>query len=236
MNCRTTLGNLNLLMSQYDFDNFHFDGEWDDAEEIAWGESEWQKYLSCSDSEITRFITIYNSVIERADRLDEAAHLMGWDREDWAIGEDDELPEETTEEISSEESFGANAPYTIHRHPVYIATTALYLHARKNWEHFLSMGGSKTEAQFVWQYASSLRDGEIHASLGVQCLELGDNQLAVCHFKQAHSSLNETLRMNSHLSNLHPYLPSLTKYQEDVRKRLLDLREIWLRVIQECRR
>ena len=229
------MGNRNLVMSQYDFDNFHFDGEWDDAGEIAWGEAEWQKYLRDSDTEVTRFITIYNSVIERPDRLDEAAHLMGWDREDWAIVEEENEDGEE-EQVSSEEPFDANAPYTIHRHPVYIATTALYLHTRRNWEHFLSMAGSKTDSQFVWQYASSLRDGEMHASLGVQCLDLGDNQLAVCHFKQAHSALNETLRMNSLLSDLHPRLPSLSKYQEDVMKRLLDLREIWLRVIQECRR
>ena len=230
------MGNRNIVMSQYDFDNFHFDGEWDDAGEIAWGEAEWQKYLRDSDTEITRFITVYNGVIERPDRLDEAAHLMGWDREDWAIGDEEEEGVEEEGQPSGVEPFDANAPYTIHRHPVYIATTALYLHARRNWEHFLSMASSKTDSQFVWQYASSLRDGEMHASLGVQCLDLGDNQLAVCHFKQAHSALNETLGMNSRLSDLHTQLPSLSKYQEDIRKRLLDLREIWLRVIQECRR
>jgi hypothetical protein len=105
-----------------------------------------------------------------------------------------------------------------------------------NWEHFISTAEVVTEPQFVWKYASSLRDGEMNAVLGVQCLDLGDNQLAVCHFKQAHTALNETLQMNSQLSEIHPDNQSLREYQAGIRKRLLDLREIWLRVIQECRR
>jgi hypothetical protein len=76
----------------------------------------------------------------------------------------------------------------------------------------------------------------MHAILGVQCLDLGDNQLAVCHFKKAHTALNETLQMINRLSEIYLELASLPKYQDDLRKRLLDLREIWLRVIQECRR
>ncbi|MFP6901825.1 MAG: hypothetical protein VCA36_12835 [Opitutales bacterium] len=224
-------------MSHHDFDSFHFDGEWDDAGEIAWSEAEWQRYLCDSEAEVSRFITIYNSVMDRPDRLDEAAHLMGWDIEEWAVGEDD--LEETDADVDytpGAESFDSTAPYTIHRHPVYIASSALYLHTRKNWEHFLSISGPKAKPQFVWKYASSLRDGEMHALLGVQCLDLGDNRLAVCHFKRAHSALNETLKMNSALSEMYPTLQSLPIYQEDVRKRLLDLREIWLRVMQECRR
>jgi len=222
-------------MSQHDFDSFHFDGEWDDAGEVAWSEAEWQRYLCDSESEIVRFINVYNSVLDKQDRLDEAAHLMGWDTQDWATSEDecedDDIAPEAVDDV-----FDANAPYTIHRHPVYIATAALYLNVRKNYDHFLTVAGSKTESQFVWKYSSSLRDGETHALLGVQCLDLGDSQLAVCHFKRAHSALNQTLQMNSDLSEMHPQLSSLRGYQDDVRKRLLDLREIWLRVIQECRR
>ena len=225
-------------MSQHDFDNFHSDGEWDDAGEIAWSEGEWQSYLRNSENEITRFITVYDSVMDKPDCLDEAAHLMGWDREDWAVGEEDvhEEDDEGGDPNAESHFFDAAAPYTIHRHPVYVASIALYLYVRKNWEHFLSIVGDKAKSQFVWEYASSLRDGEMHATLGVQCLDLGDNQLAVCHFKQAHASLNETLRMNANLSEMHPQILALPQYQEAVRKRLLDLREIWLRVIQECRR
>ena len=220
-------------MSQYDFDNFHFDGEWDDAGEIAWSEAEWQRYLGDAEKEVARFISVYNSVLERPDRLDETAHIMGWDRAEWALGEEEEANETSDADC---EAFDSDAPYTIHRHPVYIASTAIYLHIRKNWGQFLSSVESKKEPSFLWQFASSLRDGEMHAILGVQCLDLGDNHLAVCHFKQAHTALNETLQMINRLSDIYLELLSLPKYQDDLRKRLLDLREIWLRVIQECRR
>ena len=75
-------------MSQYDFES-NYDGDWDDGGEIAWNESDWQRYLRDSDKEVSRFIAVYNSVREKTDRLDEAAHLMGWDNDDWSVIEDE---------------------------------------------------------------------------------------------------------------------------------------------------
>jgi len=43
-------------MSQYDFDG-NQDGEWEENENVAWNESDWQEYVRKSDKEISRFIS-----------------------------------------------------------------------------------------------------------------------------------------------------------------------------------
>ena len=48
-------------MSQYEFESNH-DGDWDDNEEVAWNEADWQDFLRKSDKEVARFITVYNKV------------------------------------------------------------------------------------------------------------------------------------------------------------------------------
>ena len=67
-------------MSQYEFES-NQDGEWDDNEEVAWNEADWQNFLRKSDKEVARFITVYNKVKNDPDRLDAAATLMGWQRD-----------------------------------------------------------------------------------------------------------------------------------------------------------
>tara|TARA_B100001093_G_scaffold506446_1_gene565353 strand:- start:773 stop:1069 length:297 start_codon:yes stop_codon:yes gene_type:complete len=85
----------------------------------------------------------------------------------------------------------------------------------------------------AWSYCASLADGERHSLLAANCLDLGDFLLAVCHFKKAHSALNESLRLNRLFSH---QVDSITqKYQRESNMRLHDLREIWLRVMHDCR-
>ena len=219
-------------MSQYDFDN-----DWDDGGDIAWNEADWQRYLRNSDKQVSRFISAYNSVRESDNRLDETAHLMGWDREDWHATDDDELLDSETGAISDEdlcdESFADNDPYTIHKHPIYVSTTALYAYLRATWEHLMRHNRLQPEASLAWSFCASLSDGERHSLLGAQSLDLGDYHLAVCHFKKAHSALNESLRLNRMFE--HHNSRKMVDYITESQIRMHDIREIWLRVIHDCR-
>ena len=79
-----------------------------------------------------------------------------------------------------------------------------------------------------------MADGERHSLLAANSLDLGDYLLAVCHLKKAHAALNESLRINrlfSHQSN-----KVLEEYFKETNLRLHDLREIWLRVMHDCRK
>ena len=80
-------------MSQYDFDG-NQDGEWEENENVAWNESDWQEYVRKSDKEISRFISAYNKSRNEPDRLEATAKLMDWGKDDWSCIEDFELDEE----------------------------------------------------------------------------------------------------------------------------------------------
>mgnify|MGYP001452383291 CR=1 FL=1 len=77
-------------MSQYEFEGNN-EGDWDDSEDLAWNESDWQIFLRNSDKEIARFLAAYNKVKDQDDRLDAAASLMGWHRDDWSSTDEIEL-------------------------------------------------------------------------------------------------------------------------------------------------
>ena len=116
-------------MSQYEFDN-NQEGDWDENEDIAWNEADWQRFLRNSDKEVSRFISAYNKVKHESDRLDAAAVIMGWHRDDWSSIDD--LDFEEDEDILRNakpldiDDVRKMDPYTLHRHPVFITATALF--------------------------------------------------------------------------------------------------------------
>jgi hypothetical protein len=85
-----------------------------------------------------------------------------------------------------------------------------------------------------WSYCASLSEGERHSALAANCLDLGDFLLAVCHLKKAHTALNESLRLNRLFT--HQSDSVFETYQSESNMRLHDLREIWLRVMHDCRK
>ena len=85
------------FMSQYEFEN-NQDGEWDDSGDVAWNEADWQKFLRNADKEVSKFISAYNKVSSKQDRIDATAAIMGWHRDDWS-SLDEELDEEMIKQI-----------------------------------------------------------------------------------------------------------------------------------------
>ena len=75
--------------------------------------------------------------------------------------------------------------------------------------------------------------GNEQALQAVQALEMGDYTLAVCLFKRALRELNLTLARLSEPDVAET--PLAVRYREYAMPRLFDLREIWLRVMNECR-
>ena len=92
---------------------------------------------------------------------------------------------------------------------------------------------SMTSSKICWKYAQSLHQGEINALLSIQALDLGDFGLTICHFKNSLSALNETLSILNKIS--HPNKKFLEAFRKEARIRLYDLRELWIRVIGDCR-
>ena len=86
---------------------------------------------------------------------------MGWQRDDWSSVDEIELEEDEIQQARHLELDEVRKidPYTIHRHPVFISSTALsYL--RASWEHFMRHNRKQPETSLSWSYCASLADAE----------------------------------------------------------------------------
>lgn len=221
-------------MSGYSFEGSNFDGDWEQSGDLAWNEFDWQQYLKRSEREQAKFLSYYNKLKFLPDHLDEIAQRMGWESDDWAPAEESAEGFETPD-FSSDETAEADdmEPYTVHKHPVYTVTHALYLHLLKVWEHFLSHNMNALGPKRVADYSASLHAGELNALMALNALDMGDFNLAICHLKNALAAVNHSMGLVQNFMARNP--SELRRFQQEVMTCAFDLREVWLRVMRECR-
>jgi len=206
-----------------------FDNDWEDRGELAWTELDWQKYLDTQESAVRDYIKHYDQLPEAVDRVDEAARRMGWELAETpeSLGADEARDDEADDPFD-----GDWDPYTLHRNPAYISTRALYVSLLAHWERVAAQPDRVPPALGITLQALLYRGNE-QALQAVQALEMGDYTLAVCLFKRALRELNLTLARLSQPDVAET--PLAMRYREYAMPRLFDLREIWLRVMNECR-
>ncbi len=208
-----------------------FDNDWDECGDLVWNEFDWERYLRQQDDLLHRYLAYYERLKRRPDRIDEVAHRMGWD-----VGQGD--AEALDRGLGSDGDAGnlpsgredPAEPYTLQKNPVYVSTKALYLSLKRAWERLAADPAKVPQALALAMQTSHYR-GEEHAGLGVQALDVGDFAMAVSLFKRALEELNRTLA----LAGSPAAGRAVAAWREDAVPRLFDLREIWLRVINECR-
>lgn len=219
-------------MTNQDSDGM-FENDWDERRELSWTEADWEQYLAEHETAVRDYLKHYEQLPAAADRIDEVARRMGWDMQpDEPLLNDDTTDPGTDSEAESanfEEDFDL---YTVHRNPVHIATKALYVTLLANWER-IAAHPERIHPAVSLAVAGSLYRGREHALQAVQSLDMGDYALAICFFKRALRELNDTLARISTSSDSDGGL--LARYREFAMPRLFDLREIWLRVMAECR-
>jgi hypothetical protein len=223
-------------MSNYEFEGYS-DGDWEESWEIAWSEFDWESYLRNQDKSVQVYLSHYEKHLDRNDRIDEVAHQMGWDEQAWT--NDDALTDNEPDidgmetESDSEEQERELDPYTIHKHPIFIASKSLYVWLHKAWEQVAPACAARIPARTALSFQSSLYRGEQTALLSVHSLDMGDYSLAVCLFKRSLSELNTSLALLNEMDESKS--PPLAYFKAQSRIRLFDLREIWLRVMRDCR-
>ncbi len=221
-------------MSNFD-PNGPSDNEWEDRGELAWNEFDWENYLREQDEVIHRYIGHYEKLKGHSERIDEVAHRMGWDEDNWSSDADFEsgstevVDAPTDNEAPSD--FDAE-PYTLHKNPVFIATKGIYLGLKRAWER-LAGDGSRVPQSLALRFHASLYRGEEQAMLAIQALDFGDYAMAISLFKRSLRELNQSLALIAAESA--DESRGLKHYREDAVPRLFDLREVWLRVMNECR-
>lgn len=92
---------------------------------------------------------------------------------------------------------------------------------------------SRITSQICWKYSNSLHQGEMNVLLAIQALDLGDYGLTICHLKNSLSALNQSMALVNHLE--HPNSEFLRAFKKEIHIRLFDLRELWIRVMSDCR-
>lgn len=228
-------------MSNFDFENFS-EGDWDDRGDLVWNEFDWEQYLRVQDQGIQNYMKLYRENRDRADRLNHLAFLMGWDVNEWtamdplidegdtadAFGED--LDARAAEEDELDDSLD---PYTLHRHPVFIATKALYLFLQEEWQRLLGPCQEILQPKLSGAYQQTLHNGENNAVFAIHALDMGDYALSVCQFKRALSHLNRSFFFLEKIIMTNS--PLIRDYHKEALVRLFDLREVWLRVMQYSR-
>lgn len=220
------------LMSNYNFEDSAA-GDWENrGEETFWTETDWKQFLHRQEAQISRFLALYDDYKDRANHLDEIAHEMGWDQQDWGSMEDDEPGPYQPEEESDAENADTD-PYTLHRHPVFTVVRALYRWIDAAWEKFQPSLSGRPAPRLIWQFSRSLHEGEFQTIMGLQSLDMGDYLLCVCQIKSSLQAINQSFTL------LQEILPDEGRLNQrlggEIRRRLFDLREINLRVMNDCR-
>ncbi|HEY0968407.1 MAG TPA: hypothetical protein VGD88_13535 [Opitutaceae bacterium] len=223
-------------MSNFDSD-IPSDNEWEDRGELAWNEFDWENYLREQDEVIHRYIAFYEKLKGHPERLDEVAHQMGWDEESWSTDSDFEVSDTPAANASPDEAPSASSefdaePYTLHKNPIFIATKAIYLGLKRAWER-LADEPSRVAQPLALSFHASLYRGEEQAMLAIQALDFGDYAMAISLFKRSLRELNQSLALLG--GDVPRDSRALMHFREDALPRLFDLREIWLRVMNECR-
>jgi hypothetical protein len=216
-------------MSDFDFEG-PLESDWDDRGDLAWNEFDWERYLREQDEAIVRYLGFYEQLRHVPERIDEAARRMGWEPDGPAAeaeADDDREPEEAADDFGGEEDV-----YTLHKNPVFIATKAITLSLSRAWERAAREPG-RIPPPLALSFLGSIHRGEDRAVQAIHALDFGDYAMAVSLFKRALGALNESLALVSEDGGARP--PLAAAIRESALARLFDLREIWLRVINECR-
>lgn len=212
--------------------NFDPDGgsesEWEDRGDVAWNEFDWERYLREQDEAVSRYLRFYEACESSHDRIDVVAEKMGWGQDDWS--EDSDAA--SAEKRDSADTPAADDVYTLHKNPIFIATKAIGLALRRSWESAAS-DSSKVPQPLALAFLASLHRGEEQASQAIHALDFGDYAMAVSLFKRALSALNTSLALLTN-DSVAQYR-TVVALRDEALPRLFDLREIWLRVIAECR-
>lgn len=210
----------------------HFEGEWEDRGNTYWGELDWKEFLTRREKETARFLQHYHECpVPPTERLDWVARQMGWDTDDWAVGETGEDPDALEEDFDGAIPPEDDDPYTIHRHPVYVVCSGLFIQLRYTWRCVMTER-SAVNGLLAWDFADCLNEAEKHSLLGMQCMDMADYMLCVVHFKRALRGINAAMSL---LPRLVADVNGTDALEKECMSRMFDLREVCIRVIQDCR-
>ncbi len=201
------------------------DNEWDDSWETIWNEFDWERYLDVEKDEIRRYQKYYSKLIRSQSRLDQVALFMGWEN-----GNSTSDPQES---VDTSLDAPPDVPYTLHKHPLFVASKALHQWLTENWFQSISLCSDQIASTVALKVQNTIAQSDYYGLLAVTALDLGDYSLAIAYFKRGLVALNELLALLLEVEEIN--VDALSAYSKQAKIRLFDIREIWLRVTADCR-
>ena len=194
-------------MADFEYES-NSDSEWDDSWETVWNEHDWEVYLANEKDQVRRYQKLYNKLARNQNRLDEVALFMGWDTN--ADPQEQETADNAIEAISDQ-------PYTLHKHPLYIASKALHDWLTERWAQHVSFCSEQISPVSALRIQKTISSSEQYGLLAVTALDLGDYALAIAYFKRGLSQINGLL---SHLNELETKnIAPLNAYSKHAKKK-----------------
>lgn len=216
-------------MSNFDSDGGS-DNQWEDRGDLAWNEFDWERYLREQDEAIHRYLGFYEAC-KGHDRIDQVAEKMHWGDGDWTDESSDSDAADDDDDDDGVET-DDDEVYTLHKNPIFIATKAIYLGLYRSWQS-IATDPAKVPQPLALAMLASLHRGEEHAVQAIHALDFGDYAMAVSLFKRALSALNGSLALLT--ADSAQRYRAVQAWRQDALPRFFDAREVWLRVIAECR-
>lgn len=207
-------------------DDDQHQGDADNSGQAPWSESDWSNYLRRQDLEVARFLSYYNEVKALPDRLDTCARRMGWEPNEWSPGME-------PSEGEPEAEIPADLPYCIHQHPVFIAGRALSVQISTAFRTLLRDSGKAVAPLAAAEVMLALWDTHQQVVLAVNATDTADLPLAAVHMRRALSGINTALGLLQSIPT-EARLSAPAAF-EDTETSLFDLREVCLRVMNDCR-
>ena len=211
-------------MGLFDHESYP-ENEWEDSWEALWNEHDWERYLREEDDEIQKYQKLYNKLNRSPNRLDEAALFMGWET-NLPPDQQDTAPEPASE-VHPEQ------PYTLHKHPLFITSKALHSWMIEKLSQYVSNCDERISSPELLKLQTSLAQSDHYGILAVSALDMGDFTLAIAYLKRGLAAINHTLSLLNSIDE--KKIDVLSRYSKQARIRLFDIREVWLRVITDCR-
>lgn len=191
-----------------------FDKEREAYEGETWSEYDWQRFLKRAEKKVQEFIALYNKA--GAPAIKATGRWITWDAQ-----------EETLEAIVSwAESFRGTTE-SFQEHPLLIITQGLFADMRHRWRAFVKVNHEHIPGAFILDMEDAMRPGIEQATLAIAGLEMSDPSMALCYAKHIQQTLNAIMGMVNRLPEC--------LFRQEAHQRLFDLRELWVRFIEECR-
>ncbi len=193
----------------------YFDKEGEDYEENAWSELDWQRFLKRNEQKVREFVALYNHASTPAFK--EVHRWIAWDAAQEANPEVS-LPWAQVFQVSAE---------SFQDHPLLIITQGLLGDVRQRWRAFAALNEEQLPITFVFEFEDALRAAAEKAMLAIVGLELAEDPMAICYAKHTLQAFNNALGVL--------YCLPECLFRKEALQRVFDLRELWIRFIEECR-